>query len=163
MHETYQNWHLWVEIGSMYAGFFAHGDDTKCPSEAVWQEMIHGKWVNLPDDALTCSYTTTTTTSTTRTTTTTTTSTITTSTTTTTTSTTTTTTTSASTTTVIWNEEDLIYKYWTTQGFHTFYQTGTPDEIWELLVRDLKWIKDQLYFEFEAYRQVITDRRKDFV
>ena len=33
MHETYQNWHLWVEIGSMYAGFFAHGDDTKCPAK----------------------------------------------------------------------------------------------------------------------------------
>jgi len=38
----------------MYSGFFAHGGDTKCPSEAIWKEMIHGKWVDLPDDALTC-------------------------------------------------------------------------------------------------------------
>ena len=67
-HETFENWHIWVEIGSMYAGFVANGDDTKCPSEAVWYEMIDGKWVRLPLYALTCGktcFTTTTTTTTT--------------------------------------------------------------------------------------------------
>ena len=43
MHESYKNWHIWVEIGSMYSGFMAYGDDTKCPSEATWKEMINGK------------------------------------------------------------------------------------------------------------------------
>ena len=135
MHETYRNWHIWVEIGSMYSGFFAQGGDTKCPSEAVWQEMIHGKWVNLPDDALTCFSATTHDDTTTTTTTT--------SITTTTKTTTTVTTTIITTTTP--SDENLIYKGWVTQGFLVYYQKGTPDEIWDLIVRDLKWIQDQLH------------------
>lgn len=130
MHETYQNWHLWTEIGSMYSGFFAHGGDTKCPSEAIWKEMIHGKWVNLPDDALTCNphpthdYTTTPFTTTT---------------------TTTTTETDTLTTTTRPSDENHEYYEWVTQGFLIKYQKGTPDEIWDLIVRDLKWIQDKLH------------------
>ena len=41
--------------------------------------------------------------------------------------------------------ENLIYKGWVTQGFLVYYQKGTPDEIWDLIVRDLKWIQDQLH------------------
>ena len=27
--DDYKNWHAWVEIGSLYAGFFAYGRNTK--------------------------------------------------------------------------------------------------------------------------------------
>ena len=30
--DDYKNWHAWVEIGSMYAGFFAYGRNTKALS-----------------------------------------------------------------------------------------------------------------------------------
>ena len=39
---------------------------------------------------------------------------------------------------------DLTYKDWNTQGFDIKYQSGVPDMIWQLIVRDLKWIKDEL-------------------
>ena len=122
MHVTYKNWHIGAVIGSMYAGFIAPGGDTKCPSEANWKEMIDGKWVDLPDDALTCLHDLTGGTTTT---------------------TATTTTTTITTTTI--PAEDLTYKDWVNSlGFYIKYQKGTPDEIWELLVRDLKWIQQTL-------------------
>ena len=44
--EYYQNWHAWVELGSLYAGFFAYGLNAwDCPEDAHWQEMIDGEWV----------------------------------------------------------------------------------------------------------------------
>ena len=31
-HEDFKSWQVWVEIGSMYAGYFAHGRETKALS-----------------------------------------------------------------------------------------------------------------------------------
>ena len=33
--DDYKNWHAWVEIGSMYAGFFAYGRNTKALSSII--------------------------------------------------------------------------------------------------------------------------------
>ena len=36
---------MWIEVDSLYAGFYAQGRNTNCPSEAKWEEMIGGTWV----------------------------------------------------------------------------------------------------------------------
>ena len=41
--DDYKNWHAWVEIGSMYAGFFAYGRNTKALSSTYHRTQLNYK------------------------------------------------------------------------------------------------------------------------